>query len=139
MVGRVLWIRICPSVLHLSILLSSSFLRIGSLVFSETLFDVRGPYGDKHDRAQYFWKNPIQAKMTKNVQEWPKNRISVLSRKIFSLVLSGNGVEWMYLLPFNILWKPHIWEKSGSQVIAKNAVSQSDFLANICYWIDTCL
>ena len=27
----------------------------------------------------------------------------------------------------NILQKPHIWEKSGSQVMAKNAVDQCDF------------
>ena len=33
--GRVLWIRVCPS-FHPSVLLSGSFLAIGSLVFSET-------------------------------------------------------------------------------------------------------
>ena len=45
--------------------------------------------------------------------------------KLFnSLVLSGNGVEWK---PFSILRKLHIWEKSGSQVMTKNALGQSDF------------
>ena len=39
--------------------------------------------------------------------------------------ISGNGVEWKYLWPFSILWKPHMWEKSGSEVMAKNALGQS--------------
>ena len=45
-----------------------------------------------------------------------------------SLVLSGNGIEWKYLWPFNTLWKTHMWEKSCSQVMTKNALSQSDFV-----------
>ena len=63
----------------------------------------------------------------KNDQKWPKNEVLGLFRKIYSLVLSVNGVEWKYLWPFSILWKLHMWEKSDSQVIAKNAVDQSDF------------
>ena len=37
-------------------------------------------------------------------------RIFGLFRKIYSLVLSGNGVEWKYLWPFSILQKLHTWE-----------------------------
>ena len=46
---KVLWIRVCPSV-RLSILICGSFLGIGSLVFYETLYDVRSPYGDVHEK-----------------------------------------------------------------------------------------
>ena len=38
-----------------------------------------------------------------------------------------NGVEWKYSWPFNIMQKPDIWEKSGPQIMVKNALSQSDF------------
>ena len=78
----------CPFVL-----LSGSFLGIGSLIFSETLYGVRGPYGDLCDRAQCFWKNPLLAKITKNGQKLPKNGDFGFFRKIYSLVLSGNDVE----------------------------------------------
>ena len=43
-----------------------SFLRIGSLLFSVVLHKVRGPYGAVRDRAQFFRKNPLLAKMAKN-------------------------------------------------------------------------
>ena len=59
--------------------------------------------------------------MTKNCQKWPKIWVFGLFRKIDSLVLSGNGVEWKYLWPFSIPWKPHMWKKSDSQGMSKNA------------------
>ena len=37
-----------------------------------------------------------------------------------ALVLSGIWVKWTFLWFINILQKLHAWEKSGSQVIAKN-------------------
>ena len=55
----------------LSVLLFVSFLGIGSLVFSETLYGVRDLYGDVQDRGQFFWKNPLPVKMTKNGQKYP--------------------------------------------------------------------
>ena len=60
----------------------------------------------------------------KNDQKWPENRCFGLFRKICSLVLFENGVEWKHLWLFSFLWKPHMWEKSGSQVMAKNALYQ---------------
>ena len=51
--------------------LSVSFLRIGSLVFSETQHGVRGPYIVMCDRAEFFRKNLHRAKMTKNGQKCP--------------------------------------------------------------------
>ena len=57
--------------------------------------------------------------MTKNGQKWPKNMVFG-DKKIASLVLSGICVEWKFLWFINILRKLHAWEKSGSQVIAKN-------------------
>ena len=61
------------------------------------------------DRAGFFGKNPHRAKMTKNGQKWS-----------MSLVLSGICVKRKFLWFINILRKLHAWEKSGSQVIAKN-------------------
>ena len=55
--------------------------------------------------------------MTKNIQKLPKNGAFGLFRKIYLLVLSGNGVEWKYLWPFSILRKLDFWEKSGSQPV----------------------
>ena len=73
--------------------LSVSFLRIGSLVFSEIQHGVRRPYLVMCDGARFFGKNPHWAKMTENGQKWPKNMVFGLFRKITSLVLSGICVK----------------------------------------------
>ena len=93
-----------------------SFLGIGSLVFSETYHNVRGPYMVLCDSRIFWKKNPSG----KNGQRWPKNMVFGLFKKIMSLVFSGICVKWKFLWFINILWKLHAWEKSGSQVIAKN-------------------
>ena len=49
-----------------SILPSISFLGIGSLVFSETQYGVRGPCVVVLDRARFFEKNLFGQKMGKN-------------------------------------------------------------------------
>ena len=41
------------------------------------------------DRAEFFGENPHGAKMTKNGQKWPKNRVFGRFKKIMPLVLSG--------------------------------------------------
>ena len=61
---------VCPSVL-----LSRSFLWIGSLVFSETQHGVRGPCLVVHDRAGFFLKNLFAPKMGKTGQKWAKSRV----------------------------------------------------------------
>ena len=71
-------------------------------------------------RAGFFGKNPHRAKMTKNGQKWPKNRVWGLFKKIMSLVLSGICLKQNFLWFINVLQKLHAWEKSGSQVVAKN-------------------
>ena len=58
--------------------------------------------------------------MNKNGQKWPKNMVFELFKKITSLTLSGICVKRKFLWFLNILRKLHAWEKSGSQVIAKN-------------------
>ena len=58
--------------------------------------------------------------MTKNGQKWPKNMVFGLFKKIMSLVLSGICVKSKFLWFINILQKLHAWEKSSSQVKAKN-------------------
>ena len=65
------------------------------------------------DRAGFFGKDPNRAKMA-------QNRVFALFKKIMSLVLSGICVKRKFLWFINILRKLHAWEKSGSQVIAKN-------------------
>ena len=91
----------------LSILLSGSFLGISLLFFSETLYDVKGPYGNMVERARFFLE---KSPSSKNNQIWSKYgpKLGFLD---YLLVLSGNGVEWKHLWPFSILQKPHIWEK----------------------------
>ena len=59
--------------------------------------------------------------MTKNGQKWPKNNVFGLFKKIKSIVLPGIGIKWKFLWSLNILQRLHAWEKSGSQLMAKNA------------------
>ena len=51
------------------------------------------------------------------VKKWPKNGFFGLFRKIYSLVLSVNDVEWNYFWPFSILQKLHMWEKPAISCI----------------------
>ena len=71
------------------------------------------------DRAGFLGKNPHWAKMTRKVKNAPKTGFLDFLRKS-SLVLSGICVKRKFLWFINILRKLHAWEKSGSQVIAKN-------------------
>ena len=72
------------------------------------------------DLVGFFGKNLHRAKMTKNCQKWPKNRVFGLFKKIMSLVLFGICVKGKFLCFINIRRKLHAWEKSGSQIIVKN-------------------
>ena len=54
------------------------------------------------------------------VKNGPKTWFLDFLKKITALVLSGICVKSKYLWFINILQKLHAWEKSGSQVIAKN-------------------
>ena len=106
---RVVWIRVCPSV-------RSSFQQLSWGFFFLKLWKVLwDPYGDVRDRAHFFLEKSTSGCFFFN-----------FLRKIYSLVLSGDGIKWKYLWPYNMR-KPHLWEKSGSQVMAKNALGQSDF------------
>ena len=62
--------------------------------------------------------------MTKNGQNWPKNMVFGLFKKITALFLSGIFLKSKFLWFINILRKLHAWEKSSSQVKAKMALSQ---------------
>ena len=84
------------------------------------LIGVRRPSIVTCDRARFFGKNPHWAKITKNDQKWPKNRVFGLFKKIMSLVLTRICVKGKFLWFINFLQKLHAWEKSGSQFIAKN-------------------
>ena len=70
----------CPSI-HLHV----RFFGIGSLVFSETYHNVRGPYIVVGDN-RIFWKNRHRTKMVKN---GPKTWFLDFWKKIASLALSG--------------------------------------------------
>ena len=72
------------------------------------------------DGAGFFGEDPHRAKMSKNSQKWPKNRVFGLFKKISLSVLSGICVKRKFLRFIDILRKLHAWEKSGSQVIAEN-------------------
>ena len=68
--------------------------------------------------SQIFWK---KSQWGKNDQKLPQDR---LFKIIISLGFSGICVKWKFVCFINILHKLHAWEKSGSQVKAKNG-SQS--------------
>ena len=86
-------------------------------------------------RVRFFLKNPLLAKMTKNGRRWPKIGVKEFFRKIYSLVLSGNDVEWKYLWPFSILPKSHIWEnlvlKLWPKMLLANQHFQYSLIVNI--------
>ena len=73
--------------------------------FPEIQHGVRVPYIVVCDRAGFFGKNPHWAKMTKNGQKWPKNRVFGLFKKIMSLVLSGICLKQKFLWFHNIIRK----------------------------------
>ena len=72
---------------------------------------------------------------SKSNQKWPKFELLGHFRKLYSLVLSGNGVEWKYLWPFNLLQKSHLWEKSGSQVKRKMLLANQIAVFFNCQYI----
>ena len=65
--------------------------------------------------------------MTKNGQKWLKDMVFGLFKKITALVLSGICVKSKFLWFINIMQKLHTWDKSGSQVIAKNGCLPMSF------------
>ena len=65
------------------------------------------------DRARFFGKNPYWAKMNRNGEKWPKNRVFGLFKKIISLIFTRICVKWKFLWFINILQK--IWFSSYSQ------------------------
>ena len=101
---------------RLSILLSGIVLGNGSLVFSETEYDVRGPCGVLHNRARFFEK-----KMPRKWGKWAKNGLKIglfefvgKFSHYFFLKLA-NKESWYYLLyscTISILWQnliPETW------------------------------
>ena len=58
--------------------------------------------------------------MTKTSHKWSQNRVFGLYEKIAVMVLSGICLKQKFLWFINILQKRYAWEKSGSQVVAKN-------------------
>ena len=94
---------------------------------------VRGPYIVVFDRAGFFRKKSPSGKNDTNGQKWSKNRVFGLFKKIMSLFLSEICVKWKFLWFINILQKLHAWEKSGSQVIAKNCSQPMGFQYSVFF------
>ena len=87
---------------RLSFRQSVSFLRVGSLVFSETKHDVKGLY-IVACHSWIIWKELSSGKNNqKMVKNGPKTGF-VLLKKISSLVLSGICVKRKFLWSINIL------------------------------------
>ena len=83
--------RVCLS-FHSSFHLYVSFLRIGSLFFSETQHAVRGPSIVICD-SWIFWKTFLLPKNGQNGSKMTQKRVFGLFKKIMSLVLSGICVK----------------------------------------------
>ena len=114
--GRVLWIRVHPSVL-----LSWSFLGIGWLCFSKTQDVVRSPCGVLRDGAEFFEKIIFfDQKMWKM---GPKYGFLNLFE---NFVINFFWIFSEFILFVVFLHKSHTWEKSDSRDIGQNLLSQSD-------------
>ena len=62
-----------------------------------------------------------------NTQKHPKDRAFLdFAKKNSLLMYILFGFKSCTIMTFMILPKPHIWQKSGSRVKCKNALSQSD-------------
>ena len=86
-------------------------------------------------RVRFFFKNPLLAKMTKNGRRWPKIEVKEFFRKIYSLVLSGNDVEWKYLwlLAFcqNRIFGKNLVLKLWPKMLLANQHFQYSLIVNI--------
>ena len=62
-----------------------------------------------------FWKKISFAQIwAKRAQNGPKMEFLVFSQKSIPLMCTFYCEKWIVLLAFIILWKPHVWETSGS-------------------------
>ena len=114
------------------------WLRIGSLGFSETLYDVaiwRCAW-----RARFFWKNPLPAKR-------PKNGGFGVFRKICSLVFACKFCRMKVLMTKNCIWTK-IWFSRYGQKCCQPIRFQYSLIINIslmdwhlalifCMWINS--
>ena len=111
---------------RLYVLLSGSFLEIGSLVFSENQHGVRGPCLVVVDRAGFFLKKSFCPENWEMGKNWAKNRVFWIYWEIWSSIFSEFGL-WRNFMMFPVfLHKSHTWEKSGSWDMSQNALNQSD-------------
>ena len=120
-----------PSV-RLSVLLSGSFLGIGSLVFSHTQHGARGPYDVVFDRAEFFEKKYFSSKYGKSMTKIGQKCVFLnLLQNLFIIFFRIRSIIKVYVIAYTILFvvrllKSHIWEKPDSGDMGQNAVSQSD-------------
>ena len=70
-----------------------SFLGIDSLIFSDSVHEVRGPCVIVRDRAHFFWKISFSAKRAKKAPKGPKNRVFGPLRRIDSLFFAINDLK----------------------------------------------
>ena len=83
----------------------------------------------------YVWQNQIFLKKFpsgKNDQKWSKMTQKQIfwtfwENHVISFVWNLESVKWTFFWFINILWKMHAWEKSGSEVIAKNGARPMRF------------
>ena len=99
--GRVLRTIVCPSFPQ-----SNSFLRIGSLVSSETQCGVR--CGFMHDRARFYGKKIFAKKIRKVIQERAWNRVflSLLKNLVINFYWIGSLTknDFICCVPIQILY-----------------------------------
>ena len=98
-------------------------LSVGQYLSRSVIVLLKNRSWDFFDEAEFFEKNLILGIMPKNT---PKMVFFRFYEKFSSLVYVIFGFKWCTIIVFEILQKPHAWEKSGSWVISKNALDQSD-------------
>ena len=84
------------------------------------MHEVRGSYMLKSDEARFFGKKSHFRVLG---QKGVKKRVFWILKKIGSLLFAINGGKWKHTMSFKYLRKPHVREKSGSQVMGQNPQS----------------
>ena len=108
--GRVLWLKVCPTFRPL---LFGGFLGIGSFVFSENQYGVKGPCVAVWGRARFFEKKNV---LLQKWGKWAKNR------GFFNLM--GNLLNGFYL---NLIYKKNLYYllySCAKPILGKNLVPE---------------
>ena len=88
------------SLVHPSFNICICFLKVGSLIFSETWHGVTSLYLVICERAGFFWENPHWPKVTKSGQKWSKHRVFGLFKENQVIIFVSNWCKTKVVMVF---------------------------------------